>query len=102
MWVLKGMTDFTGVPPFTIGSRILAPEFSIEDYLSRREKQKQQRMRADLCCVEELSVRLAYCVSRCLKGTKKPKGLDRLYGGDFGGAVPLLGLVAYKPKGASK
>ena len=74
MWVLKGMTDSTGVPPFTIGSRILAPEFSIEDHLSRREKQKQQRMRADLCCVEELSVRLHTASVVVLRAQKSPKG----------------------------
>ena len=74
MWVLKGMTNFTGVPPFTIGSRILAPEFSIEDHLSRREKQKQQRMRADLCCVEELSVRLHTASVVVLRAQKSPKG----------------------------
>ena len=41
-------------PPFTVGLRISNPDFSSSCYLSRGDKQKQQRMRGDLCPVEEL------------------------------------------------
>ena len=97
----KGMTNSPGAPPFTVGLRILNPRVLDRScYLSRGDKQKQQRMRGDLCPVEELSVRLACRVSFCLKGTKKPKGLlNRLYDDNSVALCVLLGLSLTNRKG---